>query len=142
MPVKYSLVELPNLNNPEEPAMFYARAQSSGIIMLNQIIEEISYASSLTDGDVLNAIRGLIRAMRTHLAAGRIVNLGELGSFRFEISSSGAATKEEFNQSNIKRAKFCYRPGSMVKDIQSNLRYERVEPLPRKKKAEGKQGGE
>lgn len=136
MPVKYSLAELRNPLRPEEPKMFYAKAQADGVVTLNDIAEDVSYASSLTDGDVLNSLRGVIRCMRKHLANGRVVSLGELGSFQMQISSRGAYTKEEFNAANIKQAKFQFRPGTMLRDLQRNMSYERVDSLPQRKKKE------
>lgn len=136
MPVKYSLVELSNPLRPEDSKMFYAKAQADGVVTLNEIAEDVSYASSLTDGDVLNSIRGVIRCMRKHLSNGRVVSLGELGSFQLQISSSGASTKEEFNAANIRKAKFQFRPGTMLRDLQRNITYERVGPLPQRKKKE------
>ena len=39
------------------PKKYYAKAQASGEVTMDEMAEQISYATSLTDGDVLNAIR-------------------------------------------------------------------------------------
>jgi hypothetical protein len=43
------------------PKKYYAKAQASGEVTMDEMAEQISYATSLTDGDVLNAIRALIK---------------------------------------------------------------------------------
>jgi len=53
-----------------------------------------------------------------------------------QISSRGANTKEEFNAANIRQAKFQFRPGTMLRDLQRNMSYERVDSLPQRKKKE------
>lgn len=134
MAVKYSIVEMGNPSRPDEKKKFYAKAQANGVVDLNNIAEEISYASSLTDGDVLNALRGLIKMMKMHLSNGEIVNLGEFGTFQFQLSSEGAKTKDEFTSANIRKARFQFRPGLLVREAQKTLKYERVDPLPQKAK--------
>jgi len=134
MAVKYSIAELKNPLRREEPAKFFAKAQAAGIVTENDIASQIGYASSLTEGDVLNTLRCLIRVLNDNLSQGRIVKLGELGTFQLQVCSTGADTREEFTQANIRRAKFQFRPGYMIREMLNNLKYERVESLPLKGK--------
>ena len=133
--VKYSLVELRNPLRPQAAKKFYARSQSAGEVSIDDMAEVISYASSMTDTDIIGVLRAVIRQMQQHLADGRIVNLGDFGSFQMILSSEGADTKEEFTQANIRKAKVQFRPGAMLNDMRKNLKYERVEPLPARKRA-------
>ena len=60
--VNYSLAHMstkPGVENA--PKKYYAKAQANGEITMDEIAEDISYATSLTDGDVLNALRALIQ---------------------------------------------------------------------------------
>jgi len=135
MSVKYSIVKMNNLLRPEEDPLYYAKAQVREEIGLQRIAEEIAYATSLTDGDVLNVIRGLIRKTKEHLADGDIVSLGDFGKFQFQISSRGAISASEFTQANIRKARFHFRPGKQIKELIPNLEYEEVISVKLRKEA-------
>lgn len=116
MSVKYSLALMSTKPGDESaPKKYYAKAQADGVVTMDEMADEIAYATSLTDGDVLNVIRALIRQMKTKLAAGRIVQLENLGTFQIQLSSVGTETEKEFTSSNITKAKIQFRPGKMVK---------------------------
>ena len=126
MSVKYSIAELKNMMRPQAPAKFYAKAQAREEIDLNRIADEISWGSTLTDGDVLNVLRGLIKKINEHLSDGDIVSLGEFGKFQYQLSSNGADTADEFTSANIRKVKVQFRPGKMIRQVIPNLKFERV----------------
>lgn len=108
--------------------MYYAKAQADGVVTMDEMAEEISYATSLTDGDVLNVIRAVIRQMKKNLSAGKIVKMEQLGSFQVQVSSTGAEDKKDFSASNITGVSVQFRPGRMVRDVVSTaaLSFSRV----------------
>ena len=62
MSVNYSLALMSTKPGDDSaPKTDYAKAQASGEVTMDEMAEQISYATSLTDGDVLNAIRALIK---------------------------------------------------------------------------------
>ena len=140
MSLKYSLAELRNPLRPEEPKKFYAKSQVRDVVSLNRIADEISYSTTLTDGDVLNVLRGLIRKVKEHLADGDIVDLAEFGKFQYQISSHGAETKEKFTPANIRKVRLQFRPGEMLKPSLVNLQFERVLPVKTRKAVENNGG--
>ena len=72
MSVKYSLALMSTKPGDDTAKkMYYAKAQADGEVTMDEMAEEISYATSLTDGDVLNVLRALIRQMKVQLAAGK-----------------------------------------------------------------------
>lgn len=97
------------------PKLFYAKAQAAGEVTMDEMAEEISYATSLTDGDVLNAIRALIKQVNKNLAAGKIVRLENFGSFQLQLCSTGAETEKKFTSANITEATVQFRPGKPIK---------------------------
>ena len=116
MSVKYSLTLMST--KPEDDTakkMFYAKAQTDGVVTMNEMAEEISYATSLTDGDVLNVLRALIRQMKVQLAAGKIVKMENFGTFQIQVCSTGTETEKEFTANNITVAHIQFHPGKMVK---------------------------
>lgn len=140
MAINYSVV---GMRNPsllgEGEIKYYAKAQASGAVGIDQLAEEIAYATTLTDGDVVNAIRALVAQIRKHVQEGHIVRLESLGSFQAQLSSEGTSSEEEFNPSFIRKVKLQFRPGSSLKASLnvSALSFRKVKPL----KSKTEEGG-
>lgn len=116
MSVNYSLAYLSTEpGNPDAPKKYYAKMQASGVVTMDEMAEDISYASTLTDGDVLNALRALIKQVNKHLAAGKIVRLENFGTFQLQLHSEGTETEKEFTSANITGVSIQFRPGSPIK---------------------------
>lgn len=115
MSVKYSLAYLSSKPGDKTATkLYYAKAQADGEVTMDDMADDIAYATSLTDGDVLNVIRALIRQMNKNLANGKIVRLENLGCFQMQLCSDGVADKDKFTSSNITKARIQFRPGKMV----------------------------
>lgn len=136
MSIKYSIAQLRNPQRPEEPKKFYAKAQARDTVDINRIAQEISYATALTDGDVLNVLRGLIHKVKEHLSDGDIVDLAEFGNFQYQVSSRAADTKEEFTAANIRKVKLQFRPGRMLRPQLGDFQFERVISVKARKAAQ------
>lgn len=116
MSVNYSLAQMSSKpGDKEAPKLYYAKAQCSGEVTIDDLAEEIAYATSLTDGDVLNVIRAMIRQTNRNLAAGKIVRWENFGSFQLQLQSEGAETKKAFTAANIIGASVQFRPGKPIK---------------------------
>ena len=97
------------------PKLYYAKAQATGEVTMDEMAEDIAYATSLTDGDVLNALRTLIKQINKNLAAGKIVRLETFGCFQLQLRSTGAVTEKKFTSTNITDATIQFRPGKPIK---------------------------
>lgn len=116
MSVNYSLAHMSSKPGDDAaPKLFYAKAQAAGEVTMDEMAEDIAYSTSLTDGDVLNAIRALIKQVNKHLAAGKIVRLETFGTFQVQLQSEGAETEKKFTSSNITGAIIQFRPGKPIK---------------------------
>lgn len=116
MSVKYSLALMSSRPGDEQaPKKYYAKAQADGEVTMDEMAEEIAYATSLTDGDVLNVLRALIRQLKTHMANGKVVKMENFGTFQLQLCSTGAETKKAFTASNITGTHIQFRPGKMLK---------------------------
>lgn len=129
--INYSVSGMKNPSDHEAAEKFYAKMQASGEVDLDDMAEEISYATTLTDGDVLNVLRALIKQMKKNLMAGKIVRLEKFGSFQFQICSDGAETEKTFTPSNIKKVNIQFRPGALVREAQ-NLKALSFKKVPKK----------
>lgn len=116
MSVNYSLAHMSSKPGDDDaPKLFYAKAQASGEVTMDEMADEIAYSTSLTDGDVLNAIRALIKQVNKNLAAGKIVRLENFGTFQLQLCSEGSETEKKFTSANITGASVQFRPGKPIK---------------------------
>lgn len=149
--VNYSLAHMSSKPGDDKaPKLFYAKAQVSGEVTMDEMAEQIAYATSLTDGDVLNALRALIKQVNLNLAAGKIVRLENFGSFQLQLCSTGAETEKKFTSANITAANIQFRPGKPIKAAtrasDGGLTFKRVarkgdDPLPDDNPGGGTGGG-
>lgn len=138
MPINYSVNPRRNPSEKGTPPKFYAKVQTRGTVSFDTLAEDIAYATTLTDGDVLNVLRALIKQVKKHLSDGKIVSLDALGSFQFQISGKGALTEEDYNTNLIQKVRIQYRPGRLVREVQNltNLQFKKVQPLKSRKEEE------
>ena len=61
MAINYSIAAYKKPGDMEGTAKYYAKAQASGTVEINELADDIAYSTTLTDGDVLNVIRALIK---------------------------------------------------------------------------------
>ncbi len=129
--INYSIAAMKNPAEPEASPRYYAKMQASGVVDLDDMAEEISYATTLTDGDVLNVLRALIKQMKKNLMAGKIVRLEKFGTFQFQLCSNGADSEEKFSPSCITKVNIQFRPGTLVREAQ-NLKSLNFKKVPKK----------
>lgn len=129
--INYSIAAMKNPSDAKADPKYYAKMQASGIVDLDDMAEEISYATTLTDGDVLNVLRALIKQMKKNLTAGKIVRLEKFGTFQFQICSDGAESEKAFTPANIKKVNIQFRPGTLVREAQ-NLKVLSFKKVPKK----------
>lgn len=129
--VNYSIVARKKPGDLEATAKYYATAQAKGSTSLNELAERISKSTTVTRADCLAVLAALEDEMGTSLQSGEIVKLGDIGTFRVSIGSTGAETVEAFNQSMIKKPKIVFRPSTKLQNLMGTLTYVRVDPRPK-----------
>jgi len=116
--------------DPRDPASqekYYLTTISQGSIDLKRMAERIAYQSTLTPGDCYNVLSALEKNVIEELSEGRIVRLGELGTFRISISSEGKETSKELNPAVIRKARILYRPAESMRAMLRNLKFRKAE---------------
>lgn len=126
MPINYSLTQRVNLKDANAPRKFYAIAKSSGEETTRQLASEISKRTSLSSVDVLAVIEAFIDLIPERVADGKIVRLGEFGSFSVTISSEGVEKAEEFTSALIRGNSLNFRPGKLVQKVLDTIEYSKV----------------
>jgi predicted histone-like DNA-binding protein len=125
MAIRYALAERPNPRDMTAPRKFYAHAKSTGDINLKQLSKDISARSTVNSSDTLAVLDSLIQQLVKELEAGRIVRLGDFGSFQISISSEGTDTAEQFTSSMIKGSRILFRPGIDLRDMLATVTYQK-----------------
>ena len=126
MSVKYTINERGNPLQPKQPKKWYANARSTGNTTLRTLSKEIAARSTVSPADTQAVLIALTEVLVEHLAEGRIVRLGDFGAFQVSVSSTGAETEAKFNASLIKSNKVIFRPGIDLREMQKNLKFEKV----------------
>jgi len=126
MSVKYSLVQRANPQKRQDPKKWYAQAESTGEITSKELGKSIEEMTALTEPDVIAATTALRKAMARGLADGKIVRLGDFGSFQVTLSSEGSDSKDKFNPATIDSVKIVFRPGTELRDLLTTLKFEKI----------------
>lgn len=134
--VTYSVVARKNPRDPEGEVKYYAQAQARGETGIRSMAERIQKSCTVTRSDIMAVLVALSEAVTEGLRNGEIVRLGDLGSFQIGLSSSGSLTEEEYNSSQIRKARINFRPGVDLQAALSGLSHQRVPVKPAGTKSE------
>ncbi|MDR3297527.1 MAG: HU family DNA-binding protein [Prevotellaceae bacterium] len=126
MAVKYVVSEKGNPLKPAEPKKWYVSAKSTGVVTLKALGKQITQRSTVNQADTVAVLEGLTQTLAEQLAEGKIVRLGDFGSFQIRIGSDGAETAEKCNASLIRAKKVAFRPGADLKELLNNLKFEKL----------------
>lgn len=124
--LEFALRQKPNPRDPLAARKFYAVAQYNGDLSLRDIATWISRESTVSLMDTMAVLEGLLQVMPDFLLDGKIVKLGEFGSFRVSVSSDGADTAEEFETNMIRKLRIIFRPGNELQKFMSDVDYKKV----------------
>lgn len=132
MAVKYRLVKrkVSDLKGGAQVEKTFASTVYNSNVELESVCELVAVHSSMSSADVKSIIDSLNYVLVRELSNGNIVELGELGNFRPSVSSSGAATEEEFSvATNIRKARIIFSPGKALRNLKNNFSYTVVKPV-------------
>ena len=113
--LKYTLIERRDMRRDAEPdaKLYYPQLVHNGRVEFETFCDEIAEQTSLTTGDVKNCVDRIVHNIAHHLREGRSVDCGDLGSFLLSLRSAGAATKKDYDVSELMRkAKVMFYPGT------------------------------
>lgn len=127
MSIKFNIQEVGNPQDATAAKKFYARPISSGEITLENLVSDISHASSVNEADVMAVLYSLVREIPRNIARGYIVRLGDLGSFRLGTSSLGSDTAEDVTGTNIHRKRVLFQNGKRIKKAIADVAFRKNE---------------
>ena len=140
--VTYSVSPRINPREKDEAPKYYAHVQASGDINIREMSERIQQTCTVHKSDVYAVLVALEDVITDALRGGEIVRLGDLGTLQIGISSKGALTEEDYEESMIKKTRINFRPGSALVGCLSGLSFQKVKPRYTKEDKEAAEGEE
>ena len=126
MAIKFHAVQRKDPRDRTLPGKYYAEIVNRYEISFEQFLNEITDMSTVTVGDTYNVMQTSIHLMKKHLQEGRIVRLGDLGSFYLTISSDGKDAIDDVDAKSIVQANIRYRPSVKLKEILNRLSFQKT----------------
>ncbi len=126
MTVNYNVVERGNPANPEAPKKFYASVVADGRVSERELAEMAARESTLSTMDMMAAYESLLALIPLLLAQGRIVDLGDFGSFWLRNSSVGCDTAGDVNETHITKVQPRFIPGKGFKKLLKTLDFSKA----------------
>jgi len=124
--IKYSLKERINPIDLTAQNKLYPIKQSQEELTLRDFAKRISRESTVSMMDAMAVLEGLLQIIPDEIANGKIIKLGEFGTFRTTLSAEGVDTVEAFSVSKIKRLNVRFRPAREFRNLLANVKYEKV----------------
>jgi predicted histone-like DNA-binding protein len=84
--------------------------------------------SSLSSADTTGMLEAFLTIVPDELSEGKIVELGEFGTFRISFSSEGSETPEAVSSANITEARVIFTPGKRFRKVLDTLDFQKELP--------------
>ena len=128
-----------NVGNRKGQTVYYAQVKSQQKLTNEMLIERIVRETSLSEGDVKNALVSLSNVVCDAMQMGMSVDLAELGSFRLVVPSKMMDTPEEVTVKDaLKNPKIVFTPKQRMRDAANEVELSIDRP---KKAADEEEGG-
>lgn len=126
MSIKFRLVKRKNLgkDNATNPQKMYAQPIYSDLVSFEELLGEIA-ESGIPSNQVKGVTDRMNHLFRKHLAAGRRVQFGEFGNFRYGFGSPGTLTEAEFEPSQIRTPRVIFSPGAVLRAARKAATFEK-----------------
>ena len=105
---------------------FYAVKRPQGEVNVRELARRISRETMLSIVETTAVLEALLLAVPDLLLEGKLIRLGEFGSFRLTLSGAGAESPETFNPNLINGPKITFRPGKEFSDKLKQVKYSRA----------------
>jgi predicted histone-like DNA-binding protein len=122
--MKFKLEQKLNPAQPDAPQLWYAVPVTGELVSNETLTQEIAERSSLTSGDVDNALDNLGIVIPEHWRNGSPVKLRGVGTFRVSFHSEGVENPNDFSRKHIINAHIVYSPDPQLVKMLAELHIE------------------
>ena len=106
--------------------LYYAQTRATRTCGFDELCDLIAESSTASSGDVKVVLDRMNKFAAKALERGEVVQLGELGSLQLIMGSKGSATTEGFSSTLLKKARLCFRPGTILRNTTQVAKGERT----------------
>lgn len=126
--INYSISARPNPLKKDEDPLYYATAQMTEAVTLDEFAKHISdHNSKYNRADIAAVLTQAVDCMREMLLEGKKIQLGDLGAFYIGLNSRGALTSDNFNPAiHIKDVHVNWTPGANFKNLIEEVEWNHV----------------
>ena len=124
--IKYSLKPKVNPRDLTSEKKLYPVKQSQEELTLRDFGKRISRESTVSMMDTMAVLEGLLQIIPDEIINGKIIKLGDFGTFRTTLSAEGVTNETEFTVSKIKGLNVRFRPAREFKNLLSSVQYEKI----------------
>jgi len=125
MSVKFTVVPRKDPRDRESEPRYYAMPKSEGRTDTNKLARQIGRMSSLSSADTTGMLEAFLTIVPDELSEGRIVELGEFGTFRISFSSEGSVAPADVTAANITDTRVIFTPGRRFKKVLDTLDFQK-----------------
>lgn len=125
MTVKFTVVPRKDPRDSASQPKYYAMPKSDGRVDTNGVAKQVARMSTVSTADTMAMLEAFLTIVPDSLADGKIVELGEFGTFRVSFSSEGSETADGVTAANITDARVIFTPGKRFKDVLATLKYQK-----------------
>ena len=118
----------PNNKDPRDlnaAPKYYALAKSDGRVDTHTIARNINSISTVSSVDTAAVLEAFLTIVPEKLADGKIVELGDFGTFRVSISSEGAELTENVTARSITDTRVIFSPGKRFKQMLDTIQFQK-----------------
>jgi predicted histone-like DNA-binding protein len=126
MAIDYKPVPKWNPSNRQLPPKYFMQLINGGTVSQREVAQQISERTSLSKADTAAMVEAMLEVIPQMLAEGKIVRLGEFGSFSLSVSSTGADAPEQLNSGHFSKVNVRFRPGKEFSHMLDTIVYNKV----------------
>lgn len=125
--MKFKVIQKNNPIDKDKNALFYPFPVYSDTLEIRDLLQEISYASSVTPSDVRAVTDSLVEILQRYLVRGNKIKVDGIGTFKLSFNGSGKETSKDVSANDIYNAKVTFLSDKNLRNyVSSNVKYEKV----------------
>jgi predicted histone-like DNA-binding protein len=127
MSVKFSVTPRKDPRDQNSQPKYYATVRSNGRVDTHGIAKDINKMSTVSSVDTAAVLEAFMNVVPDQLADGKIVELGDFGTFRVSVSSEGAEQPEAVTTRSITDVRILFQPGKRFKKMINSTEFEKIQ---------------
>ncbi|MBO4905853.1 MAG: HU family DNA-binding protein [Bacteroidaceae bacterium] len=123
MAINYAVVLVKNPKTEKLEAR--ARAVTKAV-EIDDVCTAIAAETTISPADVVGCVKALVDVVSRMIKEGKLVHLGDLGSFYPSLKSDASTEPDTFNTAMIRSVNLRFRPTKSIKDELQDASFERT----------------